>query len=61
MERGHRPMLELLGKKPLLDLDLRLGEGIGAALAMNIVDAAVEIMNNMATFSKAGVTEVGIK
>lgn len=61
MEKGHRPMLEILGKKPLLDLDLRLGEGTGAALAMNIVDAAVEVMNNMATFSKAGVTETGIK
>lgn len=61
MEKGHRPMLEILGKKPLLDLGLRLGEGTGAALAMNIVDAAVEVMNKMATFSKAGVTEVGIK
>ena len=61
MEKGHRPMLDILGKTPLLDLNLRLGEGTGAALAMNIVDAAVEIMNNMATFSKAGVTEVGIK
>jgi nicotinate-nucleotide--dimethylbenzimidazole phosphoribosyltransferase len=61
MEKGHRPMLEILGKKPLLDLNLRLGEGTGAALAMNIVDAAVAVMNNMATFSKAGVTPVGIK
>ena len=61
MEKGHRPMLEILGKKPLLDLNLRLGEGTGAALAMNIVDAAVAVMNNMATFSKAGVTEAGIK
>ncbi len=61
MEKGHRPMLDILGKKPLLDLNLRLGEGTGAALAMNIVDAAVEIMNNMATFSKAGVSEAGIK
>ena len=61
MEKGHRPMLDILGKKPLLDLNLRLGEGTGAALAMNIVDAAVEVMKNMATFSKAGVTEAGIK
>ena len=61
MEKGHRPMLEILGKKPLLDLNLRLGEGTGAALAMNIVDAAVKIMNDMATFSSAGVTEAGIK
>ena len=61
MEKGHRPMLEILGKKPLLDLNLRLGEGTGAALAMNIVDAAVAVMNNMSTFSNAGVTPVGIK
>ncbi|MDD5697959.1 MAG: nicotinate-nucleotide--dimethylbenzimidazole phosphoribosyltransferase [Victivallaceae bacterium] len=61
MEKGHRPMLELLGKKPLLDLDLRLGEGTGAALAMNIVDAAAAVMTEMATFSQAGVTVTGIK
>jgi nicotinate-nucleotide--dimethylbenzimidazole phosphoribosyltransferase len=61
MEKGHRPMLDILGKEPLLDLNLRLGEGTGAALAMHIVDAAAEIMKNMATFSKAGVTKVGIK
>jgi len=60
MERGHRPMLELLNKKPLLDLNLRLGEGTGAALAMNIVDAAAAIMNQMATFASAGVTDKGL-
>jgi nicotinate-nucleotide--dimethylbenzimidazole phosphoribosyltransferase len=60
MERGHRPMLELLGKTPLLDLNLRLGEGTGAALAMNIIDAAAAIMTQMATFADAGVTEEGL-
>ncbi|MFA6714198.1 MAG: nicotinate-nucleotide--dimethylbenzimidazole phosphoribosyltransferase [Victivallales bacterium] len=61
MEKGHRPMLDILGKKPLLDLNLRLGEGTGAALAMHIVDAAAAVMKNMATFSKAGVSNTGIK
>lgn len=61
MEKGHRPMLDILGKEPLLNLNLRLGEGTGAALAMHIVDAAAAIMKNMATFSKAGVTQAGTK
>ncbi len=60
MERGHHSMLKLLNKKPLLDLNLRLGEGTGAALAMNIVDAAVAVMTRMATFSSAGVTDKGL-
>ena len=56
-ERGHRKMLEILGKKPILDLGLRLGEGTGAALAMPIVAAAVRIINEMATFESAGVSK----
>ena len=40
VEPGHRVMLQHLSKEPLLDLDLRLGEGTGAALAMNLVEAA---------------------
>lgn len=60
MERGHQPMLQLLGKKPLLDLNLRLGEGTGAALAMNLLDAAVAALTQMATFADAGVTEKGL-
>lgn len=60
MERGHRFMLDKLNKKPLLDLNLRLGEGTGAALAMNLLDAAHMVMTRMATFSSAGVTEAGL-
>ncbi len=54
-EPGHRAALARLGLRPLLDLDMRLGEGTGAALAMGIVDAAVKTLNEMATFSGAGV------
>lgn len=57
MEQGHRIALEKLGKKPLLDLDLRLGEGTGAALAMNLVEAAVRILTEVATFEEASVSE----
>lgn len=56
-ERGHQIMLEWLGLKPLLDLDLRLGEGTGAALAMSLAEAACRILAEMATFSEAGVAE----
>ena len=45
-----------LGLEPLFDLGLRLGEGTGAALAMTLVDAAVHIRDDMATFESAGVT-----
>ncbi len=54
-EPGHRFILEALGLRPLLDLGLRLGEGTGAALALHLVDAAVAIRDEMATFSDAGV------
>jgi nicotinate-nucleotide--dimethylbenzimidazole phosphoribosyltransferase len=56
VEAGHRLVLHALGTRPLLDLDLRLGEGTGAALAMNLVDAALAILNEMATFETAGVS-----
>jgi nicotinate-nucleotide--dimethylbenzimidazole phosphoribosyltransferase len=56
VERGHRVALEHLHQRPLLDLDLRLGEGTGAALAMNLVEAAVRIMTEMATFEEAAVS-----
>ncbi|HYF12097.1 MAG TPA: nicotinate-nucleotide--dimethylbenzimidazole phosphoribosyltransferase [Actinomycetota bacterium] len=56
-EPGHDVVLEALGLRPILDLDLRLGEGSGAALALPIVRAAVTILTDMATFSSAGVSE----
>jgi nicotinate-nucleotide--dimethylbenzimidazole phosphoribosyltransferase len=55
-ELGHRHMLEWLGLRPLLDLDLRLGEGSGAALALPLLDAACAIVTEMATFNEAGVS-----
>jgi nicotinate-nucleotide--dimethylbenzimidazole phosphoribosyltransferase len=59
VEKGHRVVLEALEAKQLLDLDLRLGEGTGAALAMGLVDAALLILHEMATFEGAGVTDSG--
>jgi nicotinate-nucleotide--dimethylbenzimidazole phosphoribosyltransferase len=56
VEIGHRLQLEALGKKPLFDFDLRLGEGTGAALAMAIVDASVRILREMASFEAAGIS-----
>ncbi len=55
-EHGHRAMLKWLRLKPLLDLDMRLGEGTGAVLAMNLVDAACRALTEMATFDEAGVS-----
>jgi nicotinate-nucleotide--dimethylbenzimidazole phosphoribosyltransferase len=57
VERGHRLVLETLGLEPLFDLDLRLGEGTGACLGMSLVQAAVKVLTEMATFSEAGVSE----
>ena len=57
MEQGHEQMQAELGKEPLLDLDLRLGEGTGAALAMHLVEAAVRILTEVATFEEAQVAE----
>ena len=56
-ELGHQIMLEWLGLEPLLDLGLRLGEGTGAALAISLVEAACKILDEMATFSEAGVSD----
>jgi len=56
-EPGHQAMLARLGLRSILQLDLRLGEGTGAALAMGILDAAVKSFNEMATFEDAGVSK----
>ncbi len=56
VERGHRVALARLGLVPLLDLDLRLGEGTGACLALGVVQAAARLSAEMATFSSAGVS-----
>jgi len=57
VEKGHRIVLERLGLKPLFDFNMRLGEGTGAALGMDIAEASVKILNEMATFEDAGVSE----
>lgn len=55
-EQGHRLMLEQLGAQPLLQLELRLGEGTGSALALPLLHAAVNFLAEMATFSSAQVS-----
>lgn len=55
-ETGHALMLEWLGLKPLLDLEMRLGEGTGAALGVSFAESACKILNEMATFGEAGVS-----
>jgi len=55
-EMGHKAVLNYIGLSPILDLDLRLGEGTGAALAMGIVEASIKILNEMATFKNASVS-----
>ena len=54
-EKGHRTFFEKEGLRPILDLDLRLGEGTGAALAMQLIEDSVRIHNEMATFEEAGI------
>lgn len=56
VEIGHKAMLEKMELRPILDLDLRLGEGTGAALAMLLIDAGLKIYKEMATFGEAGVS-----
>ena len=57
VERGHHIILERLKLSPILDLNLRLGEGTGAILATTIIDAALRMHRNMATFAEAGVSD----
>lgn len=56
-EPGHAVVLEALGMRPVLSLDMRLGEGTGAALALGIIDSACQMMSGMATFAEAGVSD----
>jgi len=56
-EPGHRYALEAMGLRPLLDMGMRLGEGTGACLALHLLDAALAIVDEMATFEEAGVDD----
>lgn len=56
-EQGHALMLRHLGKRPLLELDLRLGEGTGAAAAMPLVECAARLLTDVATFDEAAVSK----
>lgn len=58
VEQGHKAVHEKIGLKPILDLSLRLGEGTGAALAMPVIEAGLNIYKEMATFGEAGVSEI---
>jgi nicotinate-nucleotide--dimethylbenzimidazole phosphoribosyltransferase len=57
VEPGHRAALAKLGKLPLLDLGMRLGEGTGATLAMSLVEAAARLLSDGATFEEAAVSQ----
>lgn len=56
VEKGHKVIFDHIGLVPLLDFDLRLGEGTGAALGINIVEASIKILTEMATFQSASVS-----
>jgi nicotinate-nucleotide--dimethylbenzimidazole phosphoribosyltransferase len=56
-EGGHALALQAMGVRAMLDLDMRLGEGTGAALAMNVIESALALFHEMATFESAGVSE----
>ncbi len=56
VEKGHQAALERLGLQPLIFANMRLGEGTGAALTFLLVDAALKLLSEMATFEEAGVS-----
>jgi nicotinate-nucleotide--dimethylbenzimidazole phosphoribosyltransferase len=60
VEPGHHLLLDYLGLSPLVDLNMRLGEGTGAALGIFIAEASVKLLNEMATFAEAGVSEADL-
>ena len=55
LEKGHHTFFEKEGLRPILDLDMRLGEGTGAAIAMQVIEDAVRLYNEMATFEDIGI------
>jgi nicotinate-nucleotide--dimethylbenzimidazole phosphoribosyltransferase len=57
VEPGHNVALDAMGLNPLLDMNMRLGEGTGAALAMHVIEAAARCLAEMATFAEAGVSD----
>ena len=57
IEPGHSAALDQLGLRPLVDLELRLGEGTGALLALPLVQSSVRVLHEVATFDSAGVTD----
>lgn len=57
VEVGHRAILEKMGLRPLLNLDMRLGEGTGACLGISLIEAGVKILTEMATFESAEVSK----
>jgi nicotinate-nucleotide--dimethylbenzimidazole phosphoribosyltransferase len=59
VEPGHLAMCDLIGLRPILNLNMRLGEGTGSALAMNIIEASAKVLVECKTFAEAGVTDTG--
>ena len=60
-EPGHKVMVTWLGVCPMLHMNMRLGEGTGAALSFTLIDAALKIAREMATYDEAGVSDTGLR